>query len=84
MTDIIVPKWGMTMEEAVLVCWLKKVGDPVRQDEPVAEMETDKSAGEITSQQSGVLAEIVVGEGGQVEPGQVIGRLRPGDGPGCG
>lgn len=75
--DIVVPKWGDTMEEAVLVSWLKQVGDHVSQDEAVAEMETDKANGDIVALESGVLTEIVVPAGGQIEPGQVIGRLSP-------
>ena len=71
----------MTMEEAVLVAWHKKVGDHVERDEPIAEMETDKANGEIMSQDSGTLIEIVVNVGEQIEPGQVIGRLNTTDGP---
>jgi pyruvate/2-oxoglutarate dehydrogenase complex dihydrolipoamide acyltransferase (E2) component len=74
-TDIIVPKWGMTMEDAVLSAWLKNIGDYVQQDEPVAEMETDKATGEIMSPASGTLIEVVVQVGGQIAPGQVIARL---------
>lgn len=76
MKDIVVPKWGMTMEEAVLLSWFKNVGDRVEQDEAVAEIETDKTTGEVTSQDSGTLIEIVVNPGEQIEPGQVIGRIR--------
>lgn len=76
MKDIIVPMWGMTMDDAVLLSWLKGVGDRVTQDEPVAEIETDKATGEVVSPDVGVLAEILVGAGEEVKPGQVIGRLQ--------
>ncbi|TQN43062.1 biotin-dependent enzyme [Blastococcus colisei] len=73
--EIVVPKWGVTMDEAHLVVWLKKVGDLVTEDEPVAEMETDKADAEIVSQVSGRITELLVEEGAQVEAGQVIARV---------
>ena len=73
--EIVVPKWGVTMDEAHLVTWLKKVGDLVAEDEPVAEMETDKADAEIVSQVSGRITELLVEEGAQVEAGQVIARV---------
>jgi pyruvate/2-oxoglutarate dehydrogenase complex dihydrolipoamide acyltransferase (E2) component len=76
LVDIVVPKWGMTMEEAVLLMWLKAVGDQVDLDDAVAEIETDKTTGEVVSPASGILTEIVVAAGAQVEPGQIIGRVR--------
>jgi pyruvate/2-oxoglutarate dehydrogenase complex dihydrolipoamide acyltransferase (E2) component len=80
MTEIIVPKWGLTMDEAVLTVWLKQPGDSVAQDESVAEVETDKATGEIVSPVAGVLLDVLVDAGAQVEPGQVIGRIaEPGD-----
>ena len=75
MTDIVVPKWGLTMEEAVLVTWLKQVGDAVTEGEGVADMETDKADAELVSPCAGVLSEIIVPAGSSVEPGQVIGRI---------
>ncbi|WP_028922660.1 biotin/lipoyl-containing protein [Pseudonocardia acaciae] len=75
MTEIVVPKWGVTMDEATLLQWLKQVGDQVAVDEPVAEMETDKATAEVLSQASGRIVELCVAEGEDVVPGQVIARL---------
>jgi pyruvate/2-oxoglutarate dehydrogenase complex dihydrolipoamide acyltransferase (E2) component len=75
--DVIVPKWGLTMEEGVLVAWLKQVGDPVDDEEPIAELEADKIDGEIMSPAAGTLAEVLVEAGTEVEPGQVIARVEP-------
>jgi pyruvate/2-oxoglutarate dehydrogenase complex dihydrolipoamide acyltransferase (E2) component len=75
--DVIVPKWGLTMEEGVLVAWLKQVGDPVGDEEPIAELEADKIDGEIMSPAAGTLAEVLVAAGTEVEPGQVIARVDP-------
>lgn len=75
--DIVVPRWGLTMDEATLVEWLTKVGDRVAQDDPVAVIETDKVDGEVASPAAGVIAEILVEEGSTVEPAQIIARLDP-------
>lgn len=63
-TKVIMPKAGMAMEEGVLVGWLKKVGDPVRNGEAIAEIETDKAIMELEAELDGVLISIVrqVGE----------------------
>ncbi|HEY3776821.1 MAG TPA: 2-oxo acid dehydrogenase subunit E2 [Rhizomicrobium sp.] len=61
--------------KAVLKHWLKKPGDAVRRDEPVVEIETDKVAVEIAATGDGVLAEILVEPGADIEPGRVLGRI---------
>lgn len=75
MQEIVVPKWGVTMDEARLMSWLKGVGDYIAVDEPVAEMETDKAAADIESQVAGRIVELLVEEGASVEPGQPIARV---------
>ncbi len=63
-TKVIMPKVGMAMEEGMLVSWLKKVGDPVKSGEAIAEIETDKAIMELEAELDGVLIAIVrqVGE----------------------
>ncbi|MBS0295819.1 MAG: 2-oxo acid dehydrogenase subunit E2 [Proteobacteria bacterium] len=61
--------------KAVVRKWLKKVGDAVRVDEPVVELETDKVAVEVAAEAAGVLAEIVLDAGADAEPGALLGRL---------
>lgn len=75
MIDIIVPQWGLTMEEAVLVAWLRNVGDHVTEGDPVAEIETDKAQSDLESPATGILREVLVEPDGEVVPGQVIGRI---------
>jgi pyruvate/2-oxoglutarate dehydrogenase complex dihydrolipoamide acyltransferase (E2) component len=75
MKDVVVPKWGLTMEEATLVKWLKKVGDEISEGEAIAEIETDKTTDEMESQVSGRIVEFLVEEGAFVEAGQVIARV---------
>ena len=73
-TDIIVPaeQEGTT---AVVKNWLKRVGDTIRIDDPVVELETDKVAVEIAATANGVLCEILLEAGAEVEPGTVLGRI---------
>lgn len=75
MTDIIVPQWGLTMEEATLVTWFKKVGESVAAGEVLAELETDKTTSDLESPVAGIVQEILVTEGTDVVPGQVIARV---------
>ena len=76
MKEVLVPKWGLTMEEAILVEWLKNVGDEISEGEPIAQMETDKTTDEIESQVAGRIVEFLVEEGAIVEAGQVIARVQ--------
>ena len=77
MADIIVPaeQEGTT---AVVKSWLKNVGDAVRVNDPIVEIETDKVAVEIAATADGVLAEILLESGAEVEPGTVLGRIASG------
>ncbi|HEX4079608.1 MAG TPA: 2-oxo acid dehydrogenase subunit E2 [Rhizomicrobium sp.] len=77
-TDIVVPA-EQEGTKAVLKNWLKKPGDPVRVDEPIVEIETDKVAVEIAATADGVLAEILVEPGSDIEPGRVLGRIAEGN-----
>jgi 2-oxoglutarate dehydrogenase E2 component (dihydrolipoamide succinyltransferase) len=74
MTDIIVPT-EQEGTKAVVKAWLKKIGDVVRVDDPVVELETDKVAVEIAATSAGTLSEILIEEGAEVEPGTVLGRV---------
>lgn len=55
--------------------WLKKIGDTVKRDEPLLELETDKVAVEVPAPSDGVLAEIALNEGDEAAPGAVLGVL---------
>jgi 2-oxoglutarate dehydrogenase E2 component (dihydrolipoamide succinyltransferase) len=64
--------------KATILKWGKRVGDPVRRDEPLLELETDKVTVEIPSPASGELAEILKGPDEEVLPGQLLARVRIG------
>jgi len=61
--EIVLPQWGMEMQDATVVRWLKQEGDSVREGEPLVELETAKIATELESTASGVVAHILVPEG---------------------
>jgi 2-oxoglutarate dehydrogenase E2 component (dihydrolipoamide succinyltransferase) len=73
--DVIMPQMGESIAEGTVTKWLKKVGDPVRRDEPLFEISTDKVDAEIPSPAAGVLAEILVEEGKTVGINTVVGRI---------
>ena len=73
--DIKVPTLGESVTEATVGEWLKKPGDPVKQDEPVASLETDKVAVEVPSPVAGVMGEYKVQVGDTVEVGAVIATI---------
>ncbi|MEO7277790.1 MAG: 2-oxoglutarate dehydrogenase complex dihydrolipoyllysine-residue succinyltransferase [Sphingomicrobium sp.] len=77
-TDIQVPTLGESITEGTLAQWLKKPGEAVAQDEPIASLETDKVTVEVPSPVAGVLAEQMVGEGETVAVGAVIARIDEG------
>jgi len=61
--DVIMPQLGETVAEGVVTRWYKKVGDPVKADEVLFDVETDKVSTEIPAPATGVVAEILVEEG---------------------
>lgn len=75
MTDITLPKWGMTMQEAVVSKWLVAVGDAVSEGQPVAAVESDKVDAEVEAPAAGIVSEILVAEGTTVEVGAILARL---------
>lgn len=65
--DVMVPTLGESVTEATVATWFKKVGDTVRQDEMLCELETDKVSVEVPAPASGVLTEILAEEGATVD-----------------
>jgi len=77
-TDVKVPALGESITEATLGAWLKRPGDAVAIDEPIASLETDKVAVEVPSPVAGVMGELVVKQGDTVAVGAVIARVEEG------
>src|SRR6185503_1186521 len=74
-TDVEVPALGESITEGTLAEWLKKPGEAVAADEPIASLETDKVSVEVPSPVAGVLTEQLVQEGDNVAVGAVIARI---------
>ena len=76
--DIVIPALGESITEATILRWLKRAGEAVERDEIVVEIETDKATMELAAPETGVLSEILTGEGEKVQIGDVIARVTPG------
>lgn len=73
--SIVVPQLGESVAEGTVAKWLKAVGDKVRKEEPLVEIQTDKINVEIPSPADGVLSAISVAEGTTVLVGTEIGQV---------
>ncbi|MCH2541649.1 MAG: 2-oxoglutarate dehydrogenase complex dihydrolipoyllysine-residue succinyltransferase [Alphaproteobacteria bacterium] len=73
--ELIVPTLGESITEATVSKWLKKIGESFEVDEPLVEIETDKITVEVPAPSAGVLSEIKVKEGKDVNIGGVLGII---------
>lgn len=81
MAEITMPRLSDTMEDGVVVRWLKGIGESVSRGEVVAEIETDKATMEMESLEDGVLSEIHVEEGQRVSVGEPMAVIDAGGQP---
>jgi 2-oxoglutarate dehydrogenase E2 component (dihydrolipoamide succinyltransferase) len=80
--DVIMPQLGETVAEGTVTKWYKKVGDTVKADDVLFDVETDKVSTEIPAQADGVLAEILVAEGTTAKVGARLAVIREKGGEG--
>ena len=73
--DVTISQLSESVAEATLLNWKKKPGDSVVVDEILFEIETDKVVFDVPSPSSGILFEILVGDGGTVVANQVLARI---------
>jgi len=73
--EVLVPQLSESISEATLLDWKKQPGEAVEADEILIEVETDKVVLEVPAPQSGVLTEIVKGDGSTVTAGEVLARI---------
>lgn len=66
------PKFGLSMESGTISKWYKKEGEPIKKDEPIVEVESEKITNDIPSPVDGFLKKIVVEEGQDQKVGEVI------------
>ncbi|MEO5562072.1 MAG: dihydrolipoamide acetyltransferase family protein [Chitinophagaceae bacterium] len=74
--DLIMPKLGESIMEATILKWFKQPGDPVKMDETVLEIATDKVDSEVPSTAAGVIEEILFNVNDVVPIGSVIARIK--------
>ena len=77
-TQIVVPTLGESVSEATVARWLKQVGDAVRMDDPLVELETDKVTLEVNAPVDGTLSEVAAEEGANVAVGALLGLIADG------
>jgi pyruvate dehydrogenase E2 component (dihydrolipoamide acetyltransferase) len=73
--EVVVPQMGEGLQEVCILQFHKKPGDPVRRDEPLYSMETDKATMEVESPYEGVLQEWLTKEGDVIPIGAAVARL---------
>lgn len=79
--DAVVPFMGESITDGTLATFLKKPGDRVEQDEPIAQIETDKVTIDVNSPLSGVIEKLTASEGDTVTPGTKIAVIVKSDAP---
>ncbi|KAL8119564.1 hypothetical protein AgCh_016896 [Apium graveolens] len=72
LVEAVVPFMGESITDGTLATFLKKPGDHVDIDEPIAQVETDKVTIDVASPESGIIKEFVAKEGDTVEPGTKV------------
>jgi 2-oxoglutarate dehydrogenase E2 component (dihydrolipoamide succinyltransferase) len=73
--EVKVPQLSESVSEATLVAWRKKAGEPVKRDENLIDVETDKVVLELPSPVDGVLAKIIKKDGDSVTSGEIIAMI---------
>jgi pyruvate dehydrogenase E2 component (dihydrolipoamide acetyltransferase) len=72
LVEVFMPKYGMTMESGIIVSWLVKEGDTVREGDSLAVIETEKVETELEAPASGRIVEIAYAADDEVPVGEVI------------
>ncbi len=78
--DVVTPAAGESVTEGTILEWRVKVGDPIKLDDPIVDISTDKVDVELYAPASGTVSEILAQEGDTVTVGQVIARIAIGGG----
>ena len=71
-TNVLLPQWGMNMEDGLLAKWLVAEGDSVEAGQPLVEIETAKIESELESPVAGVVAHIMAAEGATANVGDIL------------
>jgi pyruvate/2-oxoglutarate dehydrogenase complex dihydrolipoamide acyltransferase (E2) component len=76
-TEVNLPQWGMGMTEGMITEWLKREGDPVTEDEEIAEVEAEKLTSMLIAPTSGRLIRILVPVGETVPVFTTLALIEP-------
>jgi pyruvate dehydrogenase E2 component (dihydrolipoamide acetyltransferase) len=71
-TNVLLPQWGMNMEDGTLTKWLVSEGDEIAEGQPLVEVETAKINSELESPATGIVAHIMAAEGSLVKVGEIV------------
>src|SRR4051812_49675101 len=82
--DVVMPQMGVSVSEGTITRWAKQVGEQIEADETIVEISTDKVDTEVPSPATGVVRELLVGEGETVPVGTRIAVIDTGGGGGGG
>ena len=81
-TNVLLPQWGMNMEDGTLTRWLVNEGDEIAEGQPLVEVETAKINSELESPASGIVSHIMAAEGSLVKVGALVAVIgEPGENP---
>ena len=80
--DVVMPKMGESITEGTILEWRKKPGDPIKKDEILLEIGTDKVDSEIPSTHRGIIIELLAEPNDVIEVGKVIARIETEGKPG--
>ena len=81
-TNVLLPQWGMNMEDGTLTRWLVNEGDEIAEGQPLVEVETAKINSELESPATGVVSHIMAAEGSLVKVGALVAVIgEPGEDP---
>ena len=81
-TNVLLPQWGMNMEDGTLTKWLVNEGDEIAEGQPLVEVETAKINSELESPASGIVSHIMAAEGSLVKVGELVAVIgEPGENP---
>ena len=81
-TNVLLPQWGMNMEDGTLTRWLVNEGDEIAEGQPLVEVETAKINSELESPATGVVSHIMAAEGSLVKVGALVAVIgEPGENP---
>lgn len=70
--EIIVPAPGESVSEVSISAWLVKVGDYVKMDDPIAELESDKATFEVNAEKAGIIVQLIGAEGDTILVNSVV------------